>query len=213
MLAALVFASLVIPALALSVLPAPDGNHTALHRAAEEGDASAARAIMDAMPEYERRSALDRLDRQGMTPLGYAARLGSVSLVRLFVESGASVDLCDPHGRWTPLMEACDQQHADVVLYLLEHGANPNAVNHDGRSPLVLALNGGVFMQYGPKGDRNATIEALLRKGATLSSLIAAYDALRATLGKQAAKIESLEAENARLRDLAKKPAPEASKP
>lgn len=166
------------PTRALSLIPPPDLRHTPLHAAAEKGDAAQARELIKAMRGRERKAALNGLDREGYSPLAYAARAGSLEIVQLLVKAGATVDLTDDHGGWTPLLQAADQRHAAVVGYLLDHGANPNVVTRIGKTPLSVALAGSIFT-FGPAGDRDATVRVLLAKGADPAPLLRWLDQAR----------------------------------
>lgn len=160
---------------ALTVMPPPDSNHTALHAAAEKGDAAALRTLIKSLRSRLRSKELNRLDREGYTPLAYAARAGNLEIVELLVKSGASVDRTDEYAGWTPLMQAANQRHAAVVRYLLNHGANPNAVTRTGKTPLLAALEGSLF-SFGAAGDRGATVRSLLEKGADPEPLLRCFD-------------------------------------
>lgn len=207
---AIVICSAVGSAKANSVVLPPDINYTALHRAAENCDAEKTREALK-VSSAQRRKAINQLDREGYTPLGYAARAGCLEVVKLLVEAGASVDIAEAQGGWTPLLQAADQRHADVVRYLLDHGANPNTKTRLGKTPLSVALAGSPF-NYGPKGDRAATLKVLLGKNADPAPLLAAYAELRNAVREQENQIEKLqamcdhlEAERQRLNELIEK--------
>jgi hypothetical protein len=67
-------------------------------------------------------------------------------VARLLVERGAEIDstrdvnLFDGPRLWTPLMEACDEQHAALVRYLLARGADPNHYDGEAWRPLDAAI-------------------------------------------------------------------------
>jgi hypothetical protein len=187
-----------ISADATSVVLPPDINYTSLHKAAENADAGKIREALKALPAAQKRNQINLLDREGYSPLGYAARAGSLEIVKLLVEAGASVDLAEAHGGWTPLLQAADQWHAEVVRYLLEHGANPNTKTRIGKTPLSVALR-GPLLNYGPKGNRDATLKALLEKLADPSPLLNAYAELQNALRSQEDQIEALQTECHRL--------------
>jgi hypothetical protein len=181
-----------------SVVLPPDINHSALHQAAEKCEASKAREALKALAPAQRQKAINLLDREGYAPLGYAARAGCLEVVKLLVEAGATIDISDGRGGWTPLLQAADQRHADVVRYLLDHGANPNTKTRIGKTPLSVALVGSAF-SYGPKGNRDATLKALLEKNADPSPLLAAYAELQKGVREQENQIEELQAACRRL--------------
>lgn len=164
----LLFFIVSVSAQALSVVPPPDINYTDLHKAADECDLEKGRAAVDALSTATKDEEINRLDREGYTPLAYAARGGCIELVKLLIDKGAAADAMDDHTRWTPLLQATDQRHAEVARYLLAHGANVNVKAGFGQTPLTAAILGSVF-SYGPKGDRDQTIQALLVSGADVN--------------------------------------------
>jgi len=78
-------------------------------------------------------------DKDGYTPLHYAAWKGHLKVVELLLEHGANPNIQDKDG-YTPLHYAAWKGHLKVVELLLEHGANPNIQKHDGETPLHLAV-------------------------------------------------------------------------
>lgn len=156
------------PAQALSVVLPPDFNYTDLHKAADECDLKKGGAAIDALSTAANSEEINRLDREGYTPLAYAARSGCIELVRLLIEKGAAVDATGDYARWTPLLRAANQRHAEVVRHLLAHGANVNAKAGFGQTPLIAAIRGSVFGN-GSKGNRDETIRALIWSGADVN--------------------------------------------
>ena len=107
----------------------------------------------------------------GTTPLMAAAGLGllpgitrseeanALEAVKLIVELGADVNAVNEDGD-TALHGAAWRHHADsIVTYLVDHGANMNAKNKRGWTPLVIAE--GIFGSYNLFSPSTA---ALLRK-------------------------------------------------
>lgn len=75
-----------------------------------------------------------------------AARDGQMDAVRALVESGTDVNQFSPADFSSPIVIAAANAHFDVAKYLLDNGANPNAANKDGLTPLYATID----MQYAP---------------------------------------------------------------
>lgn len=165
----LIFAcSIAGPAQALSVIPPPDIDNTDLHKAAGECDVEKARVILSAMPATDKTKGINRIDREGYTPLAYAAQNGCMDVVTLLAEANAVVDATDDLLGWTPLHFAAKSRHADVVRYLLADGADVNRKTASGHTPLSVALSGSSFT-HGHEGDRSKTLLVLLESGADVN--------------------------------------------
>lgn len=67
-----------------------------------------------------------------------AVQTHDLALANSLLESGAPVNERDGNDN-TPLILACNSNHADMVKLLLEHGANWQVHNKDWESPLILA--------------------------------------------------------------------------
>jgi ankyrin repeat protein len=64
-----------------------------------------------------------------------AAARGRIDYVNLLLDRGAPVDARNDSG-WTPLFYAVTQGHGEVAEALLARGADPNAVDRNGRPPM-----------------------------------------------------------------------------
>jgi ankyrin repeat protein len=84
-------------------------------------------------------------NRFGDTPLIAAIRSNNIEQLASALDNGANVEEPDIHGfSGLPLRTACFAGNVPVILLLLQHGANINAVTADGPgAPLKLALRGG----------------------------------------------------------------------
>ena len=104
------------------------------------------------------------------SPLSLAARAGCLRTIRLLLNAGASART--PSGVWGPLHGAVWGQTAetrcDCVVALLRAGADINAADHYGRSPLHLAINNQNDERLDDHPSRLVT--TLLRKGARLQA-------------------------------------------
>jgi ankyrin len=76
----------------------------------------------------------------GMTALLYAARDGRVEEAGLLVAAGADIEVAEAN-QIRPLLMAVLNNHLDIARLLLAKGANPNADDFWGRSPLWAAVD------------------------------------------------------------------------
>ena len=75
---------------------------------------------------------------QGMTPLAFASRIGSLETVRLLVERGGRVNDSDQQGH-TALIRAAQEGEPTIVRLLLDSGADPSARTNQNWGPLTFA--------------------------------------------------------------------------
>lgn len=71
----------------------------------------------------------------GSSLLHYAARLGHMPLLKMFLEEGLDVNICTTDGR-TPLASACMGGQTHIVEFLLQNGAAPSRMGPQNISPL-----------------------------------------------------------------------------
>ena len=74
----------------------------------------------------------------GKLPLHQAATTGKTEMVRFLLGLGIPVDMEMGYMKATPLVLACETGHIDVVVLLLQRGANPNKVSFSLISSLLL---------------------------------------------------------------------------
>jgi ankyrin repeat protein len=79
-------------------------------------------------------ASVEARDKHGFTPLGHAASDGNLEAVEFLLKSGANVNRRSAGG--SPLHSACAWSQLKIVKVLLAHGANPSALDEDGRTPL-----------------------------------------------------------------------------
>jgi ankyrin repeat protein len=75
-------------------------------------------------------------DDRGITPLMYAAEIGSLDAMRLLIDGGADVNAQNAFGSTALLWSVSDPAK---VRLLLDHGAQVNAVAKSGRTALIVA--------------------------------------------------------------------------
>ena len=120
--------------------------------------------------------------RGGFTALLFAAREGDQESARLLIAEGARVNDSSPdYG--TALVMAVASGHEPVSLFLLENGADPNATDSWGLTPLHYALRDG-FTAIGMSRERIPTdsywlrpnmpgvVKALLEHGANANARV-----------------------------------------
>jgi ankyrin repeat protein len=110
-----------------------------IHHAALENDAAeVSRCLSDG-------ESVDAADRQGFTPLHFAAQQLSLDAVRVLVAAEADVMLANGWGNtalWTAVFAAngSPQIGGEIVGLLLDRGADPDHKNNAGRTPRDMAL-------------------------------------------------------------------------
>lgn len=92
------------------------------------------------------------------SPLYYAAKIGSLDVVKLLIEKKASVNIPDEEER-TPFYWASQNGFYGIVEYLINSGANVNQCNRKGKSPLYCASKRG----------RLNIVKLLLKNGADIN--------------------------------------------
>ncbi len=111
----------------------------------------------------------------GLTALLHASRDGYRDVVRALLDAGADVNQVSAGERNSPLLIAAINGHFDLMLELLERGADPRLADLSGATPLFAVIN----TQYAPKtrypqqqafkqqeATHLAVMEALLDAGA-----------------------------------------------
>lgn len=108
-----------------------------------------------------------------MTALHYAAREGHTGVLALLSGNGARIDDPEANGV-TPLLLAIMNDHAEAARYLIEHGADVNADDWYGRTPLWAAvdtrnveLDGEINTQVADREGALGVIKLLLARGAS----------------------------------------------
>ncbi len=104
------------------------------HYAARDGDGSLSESLI--------RKGLDvnLADKNGWTPLHFAAQSQAPEVVALLLDAGAQVDPKDVHGN-TPLFKAVfeSEGRGDTIRLLRARGADALSVNKHGQTPVGLA--------------------------------------------------------------------------
>lgn len=108
-----------------------------LWQAAYNGDVAVATKLLQKGTDIETR------DTSGWTPLFIAVQKHRTAMVKLLLENGAEPDVKCNLGLRTPLHQAAEAGHEDLVELLLTHKANPNLYNDLKRRPLVFAAAEG----------------------------------------------------------------------
>ena len=94
-----------------------------------------------------------------------AAEAGDLKKVKELVAAGAPLDARGRNG-WTPLIASIAEEHLEVSLYLIEHGASPTATDKQKWTPLMWAAHWSMYVTH-----QNVKIaEALLDAGAEIDA-------------------------------------------
>ena len=148
---------------------------TALMWAVAEANPGVAKVLIEKGADVHARSA------GGFTPLLFGARKGDIASVRTLLAAGADPNEKAPDENESPLVfVAILNAHYELAALLLEHGADPNAIEKAERSvlhTLIAARNYPKFQYIGPPmqtGTLSTTglIHALLTGGANPNARI-----------------------------------------
>lgn len=114
------------------------GGRTPLHYAAVDCKLDEVKALIAAGAEIDARE-----DIGDYTPLMFAAQMDdNIDVVTALVEAGAQVNLTNRRGE-TPLFIATaspayhDTGGAEIIRYLLDHGADPHIAKPNGSTPIT----------------------------------------------------------------------------
>jgi acyl-coenzyme A synthetase/AMP-(fatty) acid ligase/ankyrin repeat protein len=123
----------------------------------------------------------------GLHVLIRASAAGHVSLVKMLIDAGVSVD---PNSRSTPLHVACANARVECVRALLDSGASVNALGTGRRTPLIFAASSPICTSELVKillgrgaaigavdEDKQTVLHAAARVGAASSVIDALLDA------------------------------------
>jgi ankyrin repeat protein len=114
---------------------------TALHKAAEYGNAEVVKTLLDAEAD------VDVQDSYGYTPLIYATLNGHTEIVKMLVDVKADVDVQDSCGN-TALIHATINDSIETVKMLLDAKPNVDMQNKKGDTALIWAVwSGRIDMQ------------------------------------------------------------------
>ncbi|OMP09824.1 hypothetical protein COLO4_05095 [Corchorus olitorius] len=159
---------------------ADDDEHCIWFDAANSGDLDRLKELVltrldggklaNALPYYKGRG--------GQTVFHFAATAGRMEICKYFVEElKLNIDdFLDNKGH-TPLHSAIIEDHYDVAVYLLDHGANSNAAdNVIGATPLYLSVKMAPpnFLQF--LISKGAEIDAIPNDGSGTPLQLAAYE-------------------------------------
>jgi hypothetical protein len=134
----------------------PDWENPLFERIEEDDLAGVQEAVGKAIPDSLRCRHMD-------SAVAKAAERGNLEIVKALFAAGARMveDGCSDS---SPLWEASQQGHADVVAFLLSKKADVRFKVGNGSTPLLAAID-GPLMEVGPKPEVRKTAELLLAAG------------------------------------------------
>jgi ankyrin repeat protein len=116
---------------------------------------------------------VDLSNKQGETPLMLASINGELPMVKtLILKNKAQID----HIGWTPLHYACAKGHLDVTSFLIDNGANVNALSLGGTTPLMMAVQSGNELLVKLLLDKGADLQIRNAEGITAIDIADIYN-------------------------------------
>jgi len=144
---------------------------SAMQLVAEVADTTILKILLDAGADP------DSPNPEGQTALMLVARTGNVEAARLLVRAGASVDVREQWGQQTALMWATARRHPAMMAFLIDQGADINAVSArrdynshvtaEGRAKR-LDSGGLTPLMYAVRENCKACVELLIDEGVNL---------------------------------------------
>lgn len=144
----------------------PEGE-TALHIAARAGDIEAARKA------FEKGASTGVYDIRGQTPLARAAGNGDADMVHFLLARGAEKEIDHAGSDGAALGLAAQGGHLEAMGLLLAAGANIDAPDDDGNTPLMQAVFAGQFAAAHFLLARGANANAARKGGETVLHIAA----------------------------------------
>ncbi|HNT28501.1 MAG TPA: ankyrin repeat domain-containing protein [bacterium] len=145
--------SLLIAALAVAVCAACSSAQPASETKADEGTSATAEATA-AKPNAGAAKTQDEIDE-----FVSAAREGDLNAVKTFYNTGGDINKPNARGQ-TALMWAAQRGHLEVVKFLVQLGANVNAVDADRQEPVLM---------WATKKGHKEVVEFLIASGADVN--------------------------------------------
>ncbi len=115
---------------AVAAAQSPEKDPERFYSAIRDNNLTELKALLD------QKVAADTADNRGITPLMYAAEIGSVDAMRLLLDRGADVNAQNAFGSTALMWSVSD---AAKVRLLLDHGAQVNTAAKSGRTALIIA--------------------------------------------------------------------------
>jgi hypothetical protein len=151
---------------------------TLLHVAASVGAVKSASALARVHPALAQ-----QFDEEGCLPLHLAARGNHVGVIDVLVGTVG----WQSKAQRTPLHEAAQRNHVGFVNALLERNVEVDAIDEDGRTPLILAAQDNAVEAYVALAKHGANQHVKARDGKS------AIDVLRSVNRELADKMEAIE--------------------
>ena len=116
-------------------------------------------------------------DKNGLTPVHWAADGGHDDLLNWMLKKGAPVDVEDLTNGWTPLMRvACLSGNDDVAETLITKGAQVNQMDKSGKTVLMAAAMNGHFALVRMLVEKGADIYLKNKEGKTALEFARSFD-------------------------------------
>lgn len=106
----------------------------------------------------------------GALPLHYAARSGFVKIAEVLIKAGSNLNIGDKHNNATPIYDAIDGNHLEVVRVLLDNGVNIEPVDYSKvTDQLWKFTHVPPVLHYAVKKSRFEIVKLLVERGADIN--------------------------------------------
>lgn len=126
------------------------------------------------------------------TALEIASFYGHLEVVKYLVENGAEIKNYDPHAQFSPLLNAGQNNHVDVLDYLIKHGGDRSREYYS-EDLLLECLDNYNVVKYLLERGMDANVHDLSNKSLLHFTCIIGYFAISMLLIEYGAKIDVID--------------------
>ena len=149
--------------------PGSENGHYALLEAVEEDNFDMIQYLLDRGMDVN-------ASRDHETALGRASQEGNYEMANFLIDKGAALSPASPGEELPPIGAAASEGHTNIVRLLLGKGADINATDIEGHTPLMMAAAEGYLETTRFLMENGASLEAVTRESERTALMFAAQE-------------------------------------